>query len=62
MARVLITDQNYEDLALERELFGNAGAELVVAQCTTEDEVLALEFEGIEQARPAPGVLDALRG
>ncbi|HEV7413719.1 MAG TPA: C-terminal binding protein [Casimicrobiaceae bacterium] len=41
MARVLITDQNYEDLALERELFGRAGAELAVAQCTTEDEVLA---------------------
>jgi phosphoglycerate dehydrogenase-like enzyme len=41
MARVLITDQNYEDLALERELFGNAGVELAVAQCTTEDEVLA---------------------
>jgi D-3-phosphoglycerate dehydrogenase len=41
MARALITDQNYEDLALERELFGNAGIELAVAQCTTEDEVLA---------------------
>jgi hypothetical protein len=41
MARVLITDQNYEDLALERELFGNAGMELAVAQCETEDEVLA---------------------
>ena len=41
MARVLITDQNYEDLVLERELFGNAGIELAVAQCTTEDEVLA---------------------
>jgi hypothetical protein len=37
MARVLITDQNYEDLALERELFGNAGMELAVAQCTTEE-------------------------
>ena len=41
MARVLITDQNYEELVLERELFGNAGIELAVAQCTTEDEVLA---------------------
>jgi D-3-phosphoglycerate dehydrogenase len=41
MARVLITDQNYEDLSLERELFGSAGLELAVAQCATEDEVLA---------------------
>ena len=41
MARALITDQNYEDLALERELFGNAGIELAVAQCTTEEDVLA---------------------
>jgi D-3-phosphoglycerate dehydrogenase len=40
MARALITDQNYEDLGLERELFGNAGIELAVAHCTTEDEVL----------------------
>ena len=39
--RVLITDQNYEDLAIEREIFGNAGADLAVAQCTSEDEVLA---------------------
>ena len=41
MPRVLFTDQNYPDLALERELFGNAGVELVVANCATEDEVLA---------------------
>ncbi|HEY2862661.1 MAG TPA: C-terminal binding protein [Casimicrobiaceae bacterium] len=41
MARVLITDQNYEDLSLERELFGSAGLELAVAQCASEDEVLA---------------------
>ncbi len=41
MARVLITDQNYKDLSLERELFGNAGIELAVAQCVNEDEVLA---------------------
>ena len=48
LARVLITDQNYEDLALERELFGNAGVELAVAQCTTEDEVVAAgrNFDG----------------
>jgi D-3-phosphoglycerate dehydrogenase len=41
MPRVLFTDQNYPDLALERELFGNAGVELVVANCANEDEVLA---------------------
>ncbi|MEP6997335.1 MAG: C-terminal binding protein [Betaproteobacteria bacterium] len=41
MPRVLITDQNYKDLSLERELFGNAGIELAVAQCVNEDEVLA---------------------
>jgi D-3-phosphoglycerate dehydrogenase len=41
MPRVLFTDQNYPDLALERELFGNAGVELVVANCASEDEVLA---------------------
>ena len=41
MARVLITDQNYENLAIEREIFGNAGVDLVVAQCVNEDEVLA---------------------
>jgi D-3-phosphoglycerate dehydrogenase len=39
--RVLITDQNYEHLAIEREIFGGAGADLVVAQCTSEDELLA---------------------
>jgi D-3-phosphoglycerate dehydrogenase len=37
----LITDQNYEHLAIEREIFGGAGADLVVAQCTSEDELLA---------------------
>lgn len=41
MPRVLITDQNYEDLAIEREIFGNAGIDLAVAQCTNDDEVLA---------------------
>jgi len=41
MPRVLITDQNYEDLAIERAIFGNAGIDLAVAQCTNDDEVLA---------------------
>src|SRR5690348_12410079 len=41
MARVLITDQNYENLAIEREIFGDAGMDLVVAQCVKDEEVLA---------------------
>jgi D-3-phosphoglycerate dehydrogenase len=41
MARVLYTDHDYSDLALEREVFGNAGVELVAAQCASEDEVVA---------------------
>ena len=41
MARVLYTDHDYADLALEREIFANAGAELVVAQCKSDEELLA---------------------
>ncbi|HEY7944885.1 MAG TPA: C-terminal binding protein, partial [Casimicrobiaceae bacterium] len=37
----LYTDHDYGDLALEREVFGNAGVELVAAQCASEDEVVA---------------------
>ncbi|MGH8713115.1 MAG: NAD(P)-dependent oxidoreductase, partial [Casimicrobiaceae bacterium] len=39
--RVLYTDHDYNDLALEHEVFGNAGVELVAAQCASEDEVVA---------------------
>ncbi len=40
MPRVLYTDYDYADLALERGLFG-ADVELVLAQCKSEDDVLA---------------------
>lgn len=39
--KILITDYDFPDLALERALYGEAGVELVVAQCRTEDEVIA---------------------
>ncbi len=38
--RVLITDRDFPDIALERALFAEAGAELVEAQCRTEDAVI----------------------
>lgn len=39
--KILITDYDFPDLALERALYAEAGVELVVAQCCTEDEVIA---------------------
>lgn len=41
MARFLVTDNDFPDLELERSLFAAAGAELVVAQCRSEDDVIA---------------------
>jgi D-3-phosphoglycerate dehydrogenase len=41
MARFLITDHDFADLELERALFRAAGVELAVAQCRTEDDVIA---------------------
>jgi phosphoglycerate dehydrogenase-like enzyme len=38
--RALITDRDFPDIALERTLFAEAGAELVEAQCRTEDAVI----------------------
>ena len=40
MAKVLFSDNEFPDLALERDLFDAAGVELVTAQCKTEDEVI----------------------
>ncbi|HXF45715.1 MAG TPA: C-terminal binding protein [Burkholderiaceae bacterium] len=40
MARFLVTDYDFPDLELERRLFRDAGMELVVAQCRSEDEVI----------------------
>ena len=38
--KVLITDHDFPDLDLERQLFRDAGFEVVVAQCRTEDDVI----------------------
>jgi D-3-phosphoglycerate dehydrogenase len=40
MPRVLYSDYEFPDLELERGLFAAAGAEMVVAQCRTEAEVI----------------------
>ncbi len=58
MPRVLITDQNYENLAIEREIFGKAGIDLAIAQCTNDDDVLAAgrEFDAfLVQYAPITG-------
>jgi phosphoglycerate dehydrogenase-like enzyme len=41
MARILYADHNYADIDLERALFEPAGHEIVVAQCKTEEDVIA---------------------
>jgi phosphoglycerate dehydrogenase-like enzyme len=41
MARFLITDHDFPDVELELALFREAGIEAVVAQCRTEDDVIA---------------------
>jgi D-3-phosphoglycerate dehydrogenase len=41
MPRVLFSDHDFPDIALERELFAAAGVELVVEQCRSEDDVIA---------------------
>jgi len=50
MRRVLLSDHEFHDLGIERELFAAAGAELAVAQCRTEDDVIAA-------ARDCAGIL-----
>jgi phosphoglycerate dehydrogenase-like enzyme len=39
--KFLVTDYDFPDVDLERRLFADAGMELVVAQCRTEDDVVA---------------------
>jgi D-3-phosphoglycerate dehydrogenase len=39
--RVLITDYDFPDLEIEKSLFEKAGIEVVVAQCRTEEDVIA---------------------
>ena len=41
MARFLVTDHDYPDLELETALFAGAGHDMRVAQCRTEEEVIA---------------------
>ena len=41
MPKVLYSDNDYPDIELERELFRRHGIDVVVAQCRTEDEVIA---------------------
>jgi phosphoglycerate dehydrogenase-like enzyme len=50
MRRVLLSDHEFHDLGIERELFAAAGAELAVAQCRSEDDVIAA-------ARDCAGIL-----
>ena len=41
MPKVLFSDNDFPDIAQEREIFAAAEVELVTAQCRTEDEVIA---------------------
>ncbi len=41
MPRILFADNEFPDLAIERELFSAAGVDLALAQCRTEDDVIA---------------------
>jgi D-3-phosphoglycerate dehydrogenase len=41
MTRILYADNDYPDAVLETALFDAAGAEVVLAQCRTEDDVIA---------------------
>ncbi len=50
MPRVLFSDNEFPDLRIERDLFAAAGVDFAVAQCKTEDEVIAA-------ARDCAGVL-----
>ena len=50
MPRVLFSDNEFPDIDQERALFAAAGVEFVIAQCRTEDEVIAA-------ARDCAGIL-----
>jgi phosphoglycerate dehydrogenase-like enzyme len=41
MPKVLLSDYDFPDIALERELYAAAGVELAVGECRTEDDVIA---------------------
>jgi hypothetical protein len=40
MPRVLLADNDFPDIAIERDLFGRHGVDLEVARCRTEDDVI----------------------
>ena len=50
MSRVLFADHDYHDISLEREILDRPGIALDVAQCKTEDDVIAA-------AKDARGIL-----
>ena len=64
MPRVLFTDQDYQDVSLERNLFNAAGIDFSVGNYKTEDELIAAgkEFDAflIQYAPINDRVLDAL--
>ena len=39
--KILITDYDFPDVALEQGLYKAAGVEVVTAQCRSEDDVIA---------------------
>ena len=41
MPKILYADNDYSDLGIERALFAPTGVDIVVAQCKTEDDVIA---------------------
>src|ERR1700741_5382181 len=41
MTTVLFADHDYPDIELERALFNQAGVEVAIAQCKSEDDVIA---------------------
>lgn len=41
MPKILLSDHDFPDLALEQALFARHGIDMAVAQCSTEDEVIA---------------------
>jgi lactate dehydrogenase-like 2-hydroxyacid dehydrogenase len=41
MTRVLFTERDYPDVALERSVFDAAGVELVLGECKTEGDLIA---------------------
>ena len=62
--KVLITDADYPDVQLEQKLYQDAGIECVMAQCRTEEDVLAASAGcfGLLVAATADGGGQSFRG